>query len=94
MQLTTTTFQCTEETGPKFWVAYSNGVELQPQQIGYIEPGQVLTTGQQYLSIFDDEQSLADYIELINGISDWYWRDDVRISYPPNPNEWYPNLEI
>ena len=91
MQLTTTTFQCTEETGPKFWVAYSNGIELQPQQIGYIEPEQVLTTGQQFLSIFNDEQSLADYIELINGISDWYWRDDVRISYPPNPNKWYPS---
>ena len=91
MQLTTTTFQCTGETGPKFWVAYSNGVELHPQQIGYIEPGQTLSTGQQYLSVFDDEQSLADSIELLNGITDWYWGENIRIPYPPNPNEWYPS---
>ena len=93
MLLTTTTFICTEQTGPKFWMAYGATEGLQAQQIGYIEPGFRVSTGQTYLEVFDDEASLAQRVEEVKGDMDWYWQCDVRVPSPPNPNSWVCDTE-
>jgi hypothetical protein len=88
MLLTTTTFKCTEETGPKYWVAYGATPGLEAQQIGYITPGFQITTGQTYLEILDDEAALSARVEELKGDADWYWQCDVRVPSPPQPNAW------
>lgn len=88
MLLTTTTFVCTEATGPKFWLAWSQGADLQSQQYSYITPGYQVSTGQTYLEVYDTEEELAGRVDAIKGVAGWYWECENRIPYPPNPNEW------
>jgi len=88
MLLTTTTFVCTEATGPKFWIAYSTDVPLQPQNYGYITPGFQVATGQNFLEVFDTELELGQRCALLMNSETWYWECENRIPYPPNPNEW------
>jgi hypothetical protein len=93
MLLTTTTYKCTEETGPKYWLAWTEGNDLQAQNFGYITPGYQISTGQQYLEILDDEAALSARVEAVKGDGDWYWQCDVRIQSPPQPNEWVCDTE-
>lgn len=88
MLLTTTTFVCTEETGPKFWLAHSIGFELYTGNYGYVTPSYQVSTGQQFLEVFDTEDELAARVDEIKMEPGWYWLCENRIPYPPNPNEW------
>jgi|VirMetMinimDraft_7_1064189.scaffolds.fasta_scaffold05895_9 hypothetical protein len=77
-------------TEPAFWLAYTD-----PQQLidnprnnyGYSIKGEV-STGQQYLEIFESEPEMAAYIDLQVNITGWYYECVNRIPYPPNPNKW------
>ena len=89
MLLTTTTFECTEATGPKFWLAWTApGTDLTNQQYSYITPFYVVSTGQQNLEVFDTEAELAARVDALKGEVGWYMQDDNRIPHPPNPNPW------
>ena len=89
MLLSTTTFVCTEATGPKFWFAWSEpGEAIKNWYYGYIEPGQTVSTGQLYLEILDTEAQLETRVDTERGITGWYDTCDNRIPSPPNPNEW------
>lgn len=89
MLLSTTTFVCTEATGPKFWFAWSEpGEAIKNWYYGYIEPGQRVSTGQLYLEIYDTEAELMARIDNIRGEAGWYDTCDNRIESPPNPNVW------
>lgn len=88
MLLTTTNFFCTERTGPKFWIAWSEGDDLSPQQYGYVTPGFQISTGKNYLEVYDTEDELAARADALKGIPGWYMECANRIPYPPNPNEW------
>jgi len=91
MLLTTTTFECTEATGPKFWLAWTApGPDLTNQQYSYIVPSYVVSTGQQNLEVYDTEDELAARVDELKGVPGWYWLDENRISSPPNPNSWNP----
>lgn len=89
MLLTTTTFECTEATGPKFWLAWTApDTDLTNQQYSYITPSYVVSTGQQNLEVFDTEAELAARVDALKGESVWYMNPDNRIPHPPNPNAW------
>jgi len=91
MLLTTTTFECTETTGPKFWLAWTApGTDLTNQQYSYIVPSYIVSTGQQNLEVFNTEDELAARIDALKDVPGWYWLDDNRIPSPPNPNSWEP----
>jgi hypothetical protein len=91
MLLTTTTFECTEATGPKFWLAWTApGTDLTSQQYSYIVPSYVVSTGQQNLEVFDTEDELAARVDALKDMPGWYWLDDNRVPSPPNPNSWEP----
>jgi len=94
MLLNTTTFFCTEATGPKFWIAYSDGVPLQPQNYGYITSGFQVSTGQNFLEVFDTELELAERCAFLMNSETWYWECEHRIPHPPNPNEWECEDEV
>jgi hypothetical protein len=89
MLLSTTTFVCTPTTGPKFWLAWStSGDGIKNSSYSYIEPGLRVSTGQLYLEIYDTETDLANRVDALKGITNWYWECENRIPYPTNPNEW------
>jgi len=88
MLLTTTTFVCTDATGPKFWLAHSLGESVGPQQYGYVTSNFQVSTGQMFLEVYETEQELADRVDNLNGVPGFYWECANRIPYPPNPNEW------
>jgi hypothetical protein len=89
MLLTTTTFECTEATGPKFWVAWTApGPNLTNQQYSYITPSYVVSTGQQNLEVYDTEEELSARVDELKGEVGWYMNPENRIPHPPNPNVW------
>ena len=89
MLLSTTTFVCTEATGPKFWFAWStSGDAIKNWYYGYVVPGQRVSTGQLYLEILDTEAELETRVDAERGIVGWYDTCENRIESPPNPNVW------
>jgi hypothetical protein len=75
---------------PAFWFAFNNGEEVKGNprnNYGYASKGE-LSTGQDYLDIFDTEEEMAAYIDLQVGEPGWYYKCENRIPYPPNPNQW------
>ena len=96
MLLTTTTFECTEATGPKFWVAWTApGPNLTNQQYSYITPSHVVSTGQQNLEVYDTEEELSARVDELKGEVGWYMSPENRVPHSPNPNVWEnENLEL
>jgi len=81
------TFECTEATGPKFWLAWSPpGTELTNQQYSYITPGHVIGTGQQSLEVYDTEGELAARVDELKGIPGWYYLPENRIPESHRPS--------
>ena len=73
-----------------FWLAYTNPEDIlsNPRNnYGYSAKGEI-TTGQKYLELFETEEEMAAYIDLITNTPGWYYECLNRIPYPPNPNEW------
>ncbi len=40
------------------------------------------------LEEFDTEEELSVRVNELKGETDWYYKCENRIPYPPNPNEW------
>ena len=78
------------ENAPKFFAAYTDASTL---TYSYLPIGTQVQTGQQYLMIYDTEEELASVVDTLKGESGWYMKDENRIPYPPNPNEWEPQPE-
>jgi len=75
------------ETEPKFYMAYT---DVNTLIYSYLTLGMQVSTGQQYLEIFDTEEELSTAIDNLKGIGGWYMQNENRIPHPPNPNEWEP----
>ncbi len=89
MLLTTTTFICTDSTGPKFWIAWTTtGESIQKQSYGYASVGSHISTGQAYLEVFDTELELSNRVNALREINDWYDTCENRIPHTPNIVEW------
>lgn len=89
MLLSTTRFRCTEATGPKFYIAWSElGEGLRNFDYSYVTPGQRVSTGQLYLEVYDTEAQLMNRVDDIRGQSGWYDTCDNRIPTTTNPNDW------
>ena len=82
-------YQCTEETGPKFWLVWDMpGTSIDNRQYSYITPVSELTTGREFLEVFDTEEELASRVDELKEQPGWYWLPENRIPNPPNPNLW------
>jgi len=88
MLLTTTTFICTDATGPKFWLAWSNADSITRDSYGYAIVGIHISTGQNYLEVFDTELELSNRVNTLKGIDDWYDTCENRVLHQPGIVEW------
>ena len=88
MLLSTTTFICTDSTGPKYWIAWSTeGESIKKWNYGHIEPGQQVSTGQAYLEILDTELELSNRVNTLRQEDNWYDTCENRIP-SMMPIEW------
>lgn len=53
-----------------------------------VNVGDQIATELPGLEEFDTENDLANRVDAIVGESEWYWKCENRIPYPPNPNPW------
>ena len=82
-------YECNDTTGPKFWLVWTSpGTSIDNRQYSYITPTCVLSTGNEFLEVFDTEDELAARVDELKEQPGWYWLPENRIPYPPNPNEW------
>lgn len=87
MNLTSQTYKA--ENGAKFFAAYTDASTL---TYSYLRMGSQVQTGQQHLVVYDTEEELATFVDNLKGETGWYMKDENRIPYPPNPNEWDSSL--
>lgn len=88
MLLTTTTFVCTPETGPKFWLAWTDSDLVTNNSYGYAIEGSHISTGQNYLEVFDTELGLSNRVNEIKNINNWYDTCENRIPPMPGVSDW------
>lgn len=73
-------FFCTDETGAKYWLVWSApSSSIRSGQYGYVQPDQVVSTGQDNLETFDTEAQLSSRVDTLKGESGWYMKEENRI---------------